>query len=429
MKEGYKKTAVGEVPENWEVVKLGDIATINKSSLSNATDDEYEFWYIDLSSVKSGSIELPTEKVKFKNSPSRARRVLNRGDVIMATVRPNLFGYGLANFDTTDFICSTGFAIISAKKGNEGKYIYQYLYSQSLQKQINKLIVGSNYPAINSTDVEGLLFPKPPQVEQQKIAEILSTFDEKIEVIGAQISQTHELKRGLMQRLLTKGIGHTRFKDSPLGMIPESWDIKRFEDETDLITCGVAATPEYIDSTIGIPFLSAQNVRNGKVILDKFNYISREHHEILTKNNIPKKGDILYSRVGANFGEAAVIEKEFEFSVYVSLTLIKVKQDNDNNYVKFLLNGDYVKNLAKRSVFQGAGVPNLNVKVVRKFLLPFPPKEEQQKIACILSAVDEKLEVLQDKKQQYQELKRGLMQQLLTGKIRVTNLITKAVPA
>jgi type I restriction enzyme, S subunit len=83
------------------------------------------------------------------------------------------------------------------------------------------------------------------------------------------------------------------------------WQIKTLVDIINLITCGVAKRPDYVDN--GIPFLSARNVKNGQVIWNNYRYISEETHTKLTKNNKPKKGDILYTRVGS-FGEAAIVE-------------------------------------------------------------------------------------------------------------------------
>jgi type I restriction enzyme, S subunit len=105
---------------------------------------------------------------------------------------------------------------------------------------------------------------------------------------------------------------------------PEDWYLKRLTDITSLITCGLASTPTYVDSDSGVPFLSAQNVRDGQLVLEKYRYVSLELHRDLTKKNKPQYGDILYSRVGAGFGDAALITTEMDFSVYVSLTLIKV---------------------------------------------------------------------------------------------------------
>ena len=161
----------------------------------------------------------------------------------------------------------------------------------------------------------------------------------------------------------------------------QGWEVKKLGDVCDLITCGVAARPQYVDE--GIPFLSAKNVKEGKIIWSGYNCISEQTHNELTKNNKPLLGDILYTRVGS-YGEAAVIEDDYEFSVFVSLTLIKVSESTVSNYfLKHYLNSDYVKQLAKKSI-SGSGVGNLNVGTVREFPIKFPSLPEQQRIVAIL---------------------------------------------
>jgi type I restriction enzyme S subunit len=159
------------------------------------------------------------------------------------------------------------------------------------------------------------------------------------------------------------------------------WPIYQLVDVTGLITCGVAKRPNYVDS--GVPFLSAKNVKNGKIIWSGYQNITKEDHDELTKNNKPLRGDILYTRVGS-FGEAAIVDKDAEFSVFVSLTLIKPKHEiMYNQFLKYYLNSSQVKQLAKSSI-SGSGVGNLNVGTVRKFPIPVPPIPEQQRIVAIL---------------------------------------------
>lgn len=161
----------------------------------------------------------------------------------------------------------------------------------------------------------------------------------------------------------------------------KNWEVKYLDDVCELITCGVAARPNYVDE--GIPFLSAKNVKDGQIIWSGYNCITDETHKELTKNNKPLKGDLLYTRVGS-YGEAAVIEDDYEFSVFVSLTLIKVDKSKLNNYfLKHYLNSEAVKRLAKASI-SGSGVGNLNVGTVRKFPIIIPPLPEQQRIVSIL---------------------------------------------
>ena len=184
------------------------------------------------------------------------------------------------------------------------------------------------------------------------------------------------------------------------------------------ITCGIAATPEYVDESVGVPFLSARNVQDGKLDLSKFMYIPKELHKKLTKNTKPKKGDVLLTRVGAGIGKAAFVDIDFEFSVYVSLTLIQCKGMLDGNFLTFLLNTNYYQYLANRDQFAGGGVQNLNVQMVKGYPVSIPPLPEQIKIAEILSTWDNAINTVQKLLTNSQEQKKALMQQLLTGKKR-----------
>ncbi|GAB2884951.1 restriction endonuclease subunit S [Microbulbifer echini] len=200
--------------------------------------------------------------------------------------------------------------------------------------------------------------------------------------------------------------------------IPKHWKLTKFGDVAK-ITCGVAATPEYVDSSVGIPFLSARNVQNERLSLNFFQYIPLELHRKLTKNTKPEKGDVLLTRVGAGIGEAALIDIDFEFSVYVSLTLIKCKKELHSNFAKLLLNTNYYRYLATRDQFAGGGVQNLNVQMVKEYPIPTPPIPEQKKIAQILSTWDKAIDTSEKLLANSRQQKKALMQQLLTGKKRL----------
>lgn len=144
------------------------------------------------------------------------------------------------------------------------------------------------------------------------------------------------------------------YKQTEVGLIPENWDVKLFTEVTDLITCGIAATPVYVAESRGFPFLSSTNVKAGRIVWSDYKHISDDLHRKLYRNNPPKKGDILYSRVGT-FGEAAVIDVDFEFSIYVSLTLIKPKQQIDSQFLTHLLNSDAYKRRAREQIYLGGG--------------------------------------------------------------------------
>ncbi len=251
----------------------------------------------------------------------------------------------------------------------------------------------------------------PSLPEQRRIVKILDEIFEKTEKAKENaeknLQNSKKLFESYLQSVFTKS--------------GKSWEDKRLDEICDLITCGVAATPKYVDESEGVPFLSAQNVRDGEVVLDKYRHISKQFHQELTKKNKPAKGDILYSRVGSKFGEAGVVEHEFEFSVYVSLTLIKPKFDKlDSYYLKHYLNSPIIKSLAKKSI-SSSGVPNLNVKDVREFPVKCPPIATQ-KIAVnqikILSAETKKLEAIYKQKlADLEELKKSVLKKAFSGEL------------
>ncbi|EGR2489159.1 restriction endonuclease subunit S [Vibrio parahaemolyticus] len=188
---------------NWERHSLSDLVHVDKKSLGKKTPDDFEFKYISLSDVATGTIGVNLEIHKYSTAPSRARRVLQNGDILLSTVRPNLKGFAKISEKHADCIASTGFSVLTPKKRVSGDYIYQYIFSSHVTGQINSLVVGSNYPAINSSDVAGLKVYCPTYEEQQKIASVLTAADKEIELLEAKLAHLKDEKKALMQQLLT----------------------------------------------------------------------------------------------------------------------------------------------------------------------------------------------------------------------------------
>ncbi|MGO3407726.1 restriction endonuclease subunit S [Marinomonas sp.] len=187
----------------YERVNLSELATIDKSSLGKKTPEDFEFSYISLSDVETGKIADKLEKHIFGSSPSRARRIVSNGDILLATVRPNLKGFAKAKSQHEGMIASTGFSVLTPKKDVSGDYLYHYLFSCHITGQINALVVGSNYPAINSSDVLGLKVYIPCYDEQRKIAKVLNNADESLAQLEQQLADLKQEKKALMQQLLT----------------------------------------------------------------------------------------------------------------------------------------------------------------------------------------------------------------------------------
>ena len=311
--------------------------------------------------------------------------------------------------------------ILRAKNGQ-----HKFLHYSFEHKDITKYIIGSTRTKLNKSALESIKMLIPPLQEQQKIAEILSTVDEKIDVIDQQISETQALKKGLMQRLLNKGIGHTEFKDSPMGEIPKSWEVVKLEEIVTRITDGEHATPQRTKE--GILLLSARNVHNNRLLLNDVDFIPIGEYSRIIKRCNPEENDILISCSGS-IGRVCLVPPNIRFGLVRSVALVKVDfKKSNSHYVMYSLQSSILQKQMQTSLNQSAQ-PNLFLGPINKLRILSPPLLEQQKIATILSSVDSKLDVLSEKKTHYLELKQGLMQQLLTGKIRVNALINNTAMA
>ncbi|MDP3842803.1 MAG: restriction endonuclease subunit S [Oxalobacteraceae bacterium] len=411
------------IPDGWSYSTLSDVAEIDAESLKTSTDPDFRFKYIDIASVSTGKIERPSETIKFSESPSRARRKLKSGDIVMSTVRPNLKAFAYFECDSGEYVASTGFSVLRAKNGNSGRFIFNAILSDGISRQIDALVVGSNYPAINSSDVKNLEILKPTDKEQQKIAAILTAVDDVIESIRAQINKLKDLKTGMMQELLTKGIGHTEFKDSPVGRIPTGWDAFRLKDITIQIRDGnygadYPTSSEMLDS--GVPFLTSSVVGNDQQInLAKLKYISEEKHKQLAKAHI-QKDDVLFTNRGANVGNVAIVPNKLDdANIGPQLTFLRIdKNVTTSLFLYIALQSDYFKK--QLSQFDSGSAMNFfGIGTTENFIFAIPTLDEQKKIASSINSILTKIQLLSVKLYLTQNTKKALMQDLLTGKVRV----------
>jgi type I restriction enzyme S subunit len=188
----------------WKVKEIQEISDVDIESLTITTQPNYEFKYISLEEVDCGTLKGWTEHI-FATAPSRARRKIRKGDVLISTVRPNLQSHCLIKEEWNDFVCSTGFSVLRCKSELANPYyVFAHFFSSYIGRQIEALISGSNYPAINSSDVKKLKIPLPPSLEEQEaIATILSDMDADITTLKEKLAKTRQIKQGMMQELLT----------------------------------------------------------------------------------------------------------------------------------------------------------------------------------------------------------------------------------
>ena len=192
----------------WMKMQIGDISEVDPEKLPGNTNQDFEFNYISLEQVESGRL-LGFSEEEFRTAPSRARRLLRSGDVLVSTVRPYLMAHLLYLEQIPNAVCSTGFTVLRAKRNLcDPGFLFAHLLGHVVNKQIEKAISGSNYPAINSRDVRLLEIPCPPTVDEQAaIANVLSDMDAEIAALEQHRDKIRAIKQGMMQQLLT---GRTR---------------------------------------------------------------------------------------------------------------------------------------------------------------------------------------------------------------------------
>lgn len=424
VRQGYKQTDVGTIPEDWELVSINDIGSVSSGGTPSRTNLSY--WngtipWITTTQIDFNTINDAEQFITKEGLNNSAAKLFPSGTLLIA-----MYGQGktrgkvaiLGIEASTNQAC----AAISLSVNVNQNYVFHYLINQ--YEAIRNLSNTGNQENLNSLIIKSIKVPLPPLPEQRSIAQALSDVDALIAALDKAIAKKRAIKTATMQQLLTgkkrlSGFGEGKgYQKTEVGIIPEDWNVFKFSDITKLITCGIAATPQYVAEGRGYPFLSSSNVKFGKVIWSNFKEISKELHKQLYRNNPPQKGDVLYSRVGT-IGEAAVIEVDFEFSIYVSLTLIKPGQNLDSYFLMHLLNSQPYKQRANEQVYLGAGVGNLNVDVVRTYPIILPPEEEQKGIATVLSDMDTEIAALEARLAKTQSIKQGMMQELLTGRTRL----------
>lgn len=197
------KTRLSGFSGEWVEKAIEEIAYVDSDNLGAVTDPDYRFHYISLEDVEKGTL-LGTSEIVFRHAPSRARRRVRKGDVLFGTVRPNLQSHCIIRHDVEGHICSTGFAVLRCREGRAiPEFVFANLFADNINHQIERLIAGSNYPAVNSGDVKALRLHSPEPEEQQAIAAILSDMDAEIAALEAKLAKTHQIKQGMVHNLLT----------------------------------------------------------------------------------------------------------------------------------------------------------------------------------------------------------------------------------
>ena len=225
---------IGEIPKEWKLVPIKYIASYNDETLSENTNSEYGFDYIEIGSVEYGKGVTQVEHMKYKNAPSRARRIVKKNDIIVSTVRTYLRAVATIQDSANMQIASTGFVVIRAKKINY-EYLRYAILSESFICMVEAYSTGISYPAINASVVVGFKIPFPNNQKQKEIAHFLNIqcaeLDNILNKTRASIDEYKKQKQAVITQAVTKGVrGNRELKDSQstwFGQIPSDWSMRK----------------------------------------------------------------------------------------------------------------------------------------------------------------------------------------------------------
>jgi len=392
-----KETPIGKIPEDWEIAKLGNI-------------------------------------LKLKNG--ERPKISENGEI-------PIYGANGVMGHTTDFLVDNDFTIIIGRVGASGEIHIgrgkiwvsdNAIYSESYKKEeihlpflyyllklknLSHFATKTTHPIITQTFLNSFPIQLPSLSEQKAIAYILSTVDEAIQKTNEIIEKTERLKKGLMQELLTKGIGHKEFKDTEIGRIPKEWEVVKLKEVCIKITDGSHWSPREVEKS-NYRIATVANLKETYIDINSCKFISREDYmRLVREGDTPKKGDVLFSKDGTVGISFAFKQDEHNIGLLSSIAIIRPNpQVLFSEFVPYALKSPNVfwQVIGRKT---GTALKRITLNHLKIVKIPIPPLPEQQRITDILSTVDKKLEIERNRKEKLERIKKALMDLLLTGKIRV----------
>ena len=435
--KGYKHTALGILPQDWEVVRLGDITKITAGGTPNTNVNEY--WNGDIKWMNSGELN-------YKIIYDVAGRITEKGLKNSSTkiIPVNCILVGLAGQGKTRGTIATNMVplctnqSIAAIYPNHTKFYYKYLYFNldSRYNELRQLSTGEGgRGGLNLSIIGNLFIPLPPIKEQEKIAQILNTWDSYIGNLEKLIEAKQRYKKGLMQRLLTPP-QEDLTSGLPRSLTTSRNDIQALRFKEFSGTWQEVKLGDIGESYMGLNQKRAEDFKNGNakyityknifenscIDTDSFEYVFVGEYE---KQNPVKFGDLFFtisSETQNEVGMSSVLLKHISEEMYLNSFCFGFRLFNFENlnpyFARFYFRSrEFRKNIIKLS--QGSTRFNISKTELLKIKIYFPRLQEQEKIARVLSLCDEEIQTLKKMLESRKKQKRGLMQNLLSGKVRV----------
>ena len=391
----YKPSGIewlGDVPAHWDVRWLKFWVDTNKRTLSEKTDPDFQFRYIEIGGVSAGELLNEPAAIRFGSAPSRARRIVRQGDTIVSTVRAYLKAVWFADDEADDLVCSTGFAVLTPKSDAFPKFVSYVVQSEPFTHQVMANSVGVAYPAISERKLRVLSVPVPPLPEQRAIAAYLDrkgAIARRYAHVARHIIDTlRELRQVEIHDAITRGLN----EDIPLkpsGVewlrdVPAHWDVCQVKRKYAIKLGKMLQNYPKRETDIAVPYLKVPNVQWAGVNAADAQTMYASPRDI--EQYSIRKGDLLVCE-GGEGGRCAILEEEPPPNCIIQNALHRVRplRDDSNAYLKYTMNAidtmgwfDAINNKAT--------IAHFTVEKFSTLFIPNPPIAEQRAIADYLDA-------------------------------------------
>lgn len=408
-----------KIPSDWSFITIDEIAAKLKAGGTPSRKNKAYFGgdipFVLIDDMTNGGVYLNSTKetISHEGLDSCSAWIVPENSVLLSMYAT----IGVTMINTMPV--ATNQAILAIIPHNNCDREYLSFCLRAHKAHLARLNVESTQKNINKGIVSSFPIPLPPLPEQKKIAHILSTVQQAIEAQERIIQTATELKKALMHKLFTEGLHNEPQKETEIGLVPESWELKAMNEICDLIIDCPHTTPRFSNS--GVFIARNFNFKDAQFIPEPAFYTSEDEYLLRVKRATPMPGDVLFSRE-APIGEACVIPSNTRLSLGQRTMFLRTKRSHLLPY--FLVYSFYSENVRRLMLSTAGGLtlPHLNVGDVRKMLIPVPSLKDQEGIINVLLSVERKKELHRRNLSSRQDLFRTLLYELMTAKIRVHKL-------
>lgn len=422
--KGYKKTEVGVIPEKWEVKKLGEACKILRGGSPRPIEDYLTTSpsgvnWIKIGDVSSDSKYITNTEEKIIPEGISYSRSVYPGDFLLS----NSMSYGRPYILNIEGCIHDGWLVLQDFCCFfESDFLYYYLSSASVLKQYEMKASGSSVHNLNKDLVADVIVVIPSLCEQQAIAEVLSDMDTLIQAQKELIAKKRDIKQGAMQDLLSgrvrlPGYETKGWKHTDIGDIPDDWEVKELKG-VGVFSKGKGISRSEVTEQ-GNPCL-----RYGEIytIYDTVVHALQSFipDELTSTSRRLSHGDIIFAASGETSDEIAknVTYVGIEEAYVGGDTIILTPKEQDSIFLSYLLNSHPIAK-QKSKIGQGDAVVHIHISKLERVIICVPSLPEQKAIAEVLSDMDDEIENLEVELEKLNYMKRGMMQELLTGRIRL----------